>query len=115
MLCDKRILLTGPAGNIGFSLARALAVENEVWGISRFADLAQRARVEEGGVITRRVDLGIGEFGDLPDHFDYVLHLGAYIVGDDNDRALQVNAEGTSSPPSSLTSTPRRERPRGLA
>ncbi len=96
MLEDQKILLTGPAGNIGFPLARELAQDNEVWGISRFADPAERARVDEGGVITRPVDLARCEFGDLPDHFDYVLHLGAYIIGDDYDRALQVNAEGTA-------------------
>jgi nucleoside-diphosphate-sugar epimerase len=96
VLEDKRILLTGPAGNIGFPLGRELAKNNEVWGISRFNDPAEQERVEEGGVITRRIDLGTGEFGALPDTFDYVLHLSAYIVGDDYDRAIEVNAEGTA-------------------
>ena len=41
MLKDKRILLTGPAGNIGFPLARNLARDNEVWGVSRFGDPAE--------------------------------------------------------------------------
>jgi nucleoside-diphosphate-sugar epimerase len=90
VLEDKRILLTGPAGNIGFPLGRELAKANEVWGISRFGGVGERQRVEDGGVITRPVDLGTGEFGDLPDYFDYVLHLSAYIVGDDYDRAMEV-------------------------
>lgn len=34
VLTDKKILLTGPAGNIGYPLAGALAQDNEVWGIS---------------------------------------------------------------------------------
>ena len=96
MLEDKRILLTGPAGGIGFPLAFELAKNNEVWGISRFAHPGERTRVEEGGVITRPIDLSTGEFGDLPEYFDYVLHLSAYIVGDDYDRAIAVNAEGTA-------------------
>jgi nucleoside-diphosphate-sugar epimerase len=96
VLEDRRILLTGPAGNIGFPLARELAKNNEVWGISRFGNPAERDRVDEGGVITRPVDLGSGEFVDLPDYFDYVLHLSAYIAGDDYDRAMEVNAEGTA-------------------
>jgi nucleoside-diphosphate-sugar epimerase len=96
VLKNKRILLTGPAGNIGYPLARNLARDNEVWGISRFGDPAERKKVDDAGVITRAVDLGSGEFGDLPDNFDYVLHLGAYIAGDDYDRAVQVNGEGTA-------------------
>jgi nucleoside-diphosphate-sugar epimerase len=96
VLEDNRILLTGPAGNIGFPLGRELAKNNEVWGISRFGDPAERQKVGDGGVITRPIDLGTGEFADLPDYFDYVLHLSAYIVGDDYDRAMAVNAEGTA-------------------
>lgn len=96
MLKDKRVLLTGPAGGIGFPLARELAKNNEVWGISRFANPADRELVETGGVITRPVDLATADFGELPDYFDYVLHLSAYIVGDDYDRAIAVNAEGTA-------------------
>ena len=96
MLKDKKILLTGPAGNIGYPLARNLARDNEVWGISRFGDPAERRKVDDAGVITRPIDLGSGEFADLPDDFDYVLHLGAYIAGNDYDRAVQVNGEGTA-------------------
>ena len=38
MLRDQKILVTGPSGQIAFPLARALAKENEVWGISRFRE-----------------------------------------------------------------------------
>jgi nucleoside-diphosphate-sugar epimerase len=96
MLEDTKILLTGPAGNIGYPLARELAKNNEVWGISRFGDPAERKRVDDLGVITRAIDLGEAEYGDLPDDFDYVLHLSAHIHGDDYDRAIRVNAEGTA-------------------
>ena len=94
MLKDKKILLTGPAGNIGFPLARNLARDNEVWGVSRFGRPAERKRVDEAGVITRPIDLAAGDFGDLPDDFDYVLHLSAVTSGDDYDRAIRTNAEG---------------------
>ncbi|MHB8463630.1 MAG: NAD-dependent epimerase/dehydratase family protein [Acidimicrobiales bacterium] len=96
MLTDNKILVTGPAGNIGYPLARELAKDNEVWGVSRFGNRDERRRVDDLGVITRPVDLGTGDFGDLPDDFDYVLHIGAHISGHDYDRALQVNAEGTA-------------------
>ena len=96
MLKDKKILLTGPAGNIGYPLAGNLAKHNEVWGVSRFSDPAERKKVDDLGVITRPIDLGAAEYGDLPDNFDYVLHLGAYIGGNDYDRSIQVNGEGTA-------------------
>jgi nucleoside-diphosphate-sugar epimerase len=96
VLEDKRILITGPAGNIGYPLAGALAKHNEVWGISRFGDPAEQKKVDDLGVTTRSVDLGVADFGDLPEDFDYVLHLGAHIFGDDSDQAMRVNAEGTA-------------------
>ena len=38
MLSDKKILITGVTGQIGFPLARFLAEKNEVWGVARFTD-----------------------------------------------------------------------------
>ena len=57
---------------------------------------ATQRRSTSSASITRSVDLGEGDFGDLPDDFDYVLHLGAFIFGDDYDQAIRVNAEGTA-------------------
>jgi len=91
-----KALITGPAGQIAFPLAEHLARENEVWGIARFSDPADREKVEAVGVTTRAIDLGAGEFGDLPEDFDYVLHLATFQGGgSDFDHALRVNAEGT--------------------
>ncbi len=91
-----KILITGPAGQIAFPLAQHLAPDNEVWGIARFTDAASRERVEAIGVTTRAVDLASGEFDDLPEDFDYVLHLATFQGGGlDYDQALAVNAEGT--------------------
>ena len=42
MIRDRKILVTGPAGNIGYPLARALVEHNEVWGVSRFGDPRER-------------------------------------------------------------------------
>lgn len=94
MLSGEKVLITGPAGRIAFGLARTLAGENEVWGISRFGDPAARAEVEALGVTTRVADIGDGDFGDLPTDFTYLLHIAADF-GDDYERGLRVNAEGT--------------------
>lgn len=96
MLTDEKILVTGPAGQIAEPLTRFLAADNEVWGIARFGDGEQRARIDGYGVTTRAVDLADGDFRDLPDDFTYVLHLAAdQSSGHDYDHALRVNAEGT--------------------
>ncbi len=94
MLSGEKVLITGPAGRIAFGIAKTLAAENDVWGIARFSDPATRAEVEALGVTTRRVDYGDGDFRDLPSDFTYLLHIAADF-GEDYERGLRVNAEGT--------------------
>ena len=43
-LVDRKILVTGPAGQIAFPLASRLAQDNEVWGIARFSEPGSRER-----------------------------------------------------------------------
>jgi len=95
-LTDEKILVTGPAGQIGFPLAEFLARDNEVWGIARFGEPGSRERVEAAGITARVLDLEAGEFDSLPDDFTYVLHLAVLQEGGyDYDRAIRVNGEGT--------------------
>ena len=54
-LRGHRILVTGPAGQIAFPLASALARDNEVWGIARFGDATTRERVERASASVRAV------------------------------------------------------------
>ena len=77
VLEGEKILITGPAGRIAFGIAKTLARANEVWGIARFSDPAARAEVEQLGVTTRAIDVGEPDFGE------------------DYERGLRVNAEGT--------------------
>jgi len=37
VLSDRKILVTGLTGQIGFPMARFLAADNEVWGLARFS------------------------------------------------------------------------------
>jgi nucleoside-diphosphate-sugar epimerase len=94
VLSGEKILVTGPAGRIAFGLAKTLSRDNEVWGIARFSDSASRHEVEALGVTTRSVDLGRGDFEELPDDFTYLLHIAADF-GEDYERGLRVNAEGS--------------------
>jgi nucleoside-diphosphate-sugar epimerase len=94
VLSGEKILVTGPAGRIAFGIAKTLAADNEVWGIARFSDAATRAEVDALGVTTRVVDLADPDFSDVPSDFTYVLHIAADF-GEDYERGLRVNAEGT--------------------
>lgn len=94
-LRGAKILVTGPAGQIAFPMAQALARDNEVWGIARFNDFAQRQEVEAAGIHTRAIDLAAPDFVDLPRDFTHLLHLAATISGDDYGGAIATNAEGT--------------------
>jgi nucleoside-diphosphate-sugar epimerase len=94
MLSGEKILVTGPAGNIGLGLTLALAKHNEVWGAARFSNKERRARLEAAGVITREVDLYEADFSNLPRDFTYLLHV-AVAFEQDYDRAFRSNGEGT--------------------
>ncbi|MCA9513055.1 MAG: NAD(P)-dependent oxidoreductase [Myxococcota bacterium] len=90
----KKILVTGPTGQVAFPLACTLAKSNEVWGAARFSDAKKKAALEAAGVTCVATDLGSGEFDGLPTDFDYVLHLAvARGATPDFDGDLRANAE----------------------
>lgn len=94
MLEGKKILVTGPTGQVALPLSLSLAPANDVWGAARFSDAAKRAELEQAGVTCVPVDLGAGDFDALPDDFDYVLHLAVARAGEpDFDGDLRANAE----------------------
>jgi nucleoside-diphosphate-sugar epimerase len=114
MISGEKILISGVTGTVARPLAEFLARDNEVWGVARFANEADRAieqyqavageplrslsdreALESLGIVTRAVDLGSGDFGDLPDDFTYVLHL-AWMRADlaHLEDALRTNVEG---------------------
>jgi nucleoside-diphosphate-sugar epimerase len=98
MLEGKKILVSGAGGQIALPLCEYLAPHNDVWGIARFGDQAARARLEGAGVTTRVIDLAHPDFGALPDDFDYLLHLAAFLgPGTDYETALGINADGTGA------------------
>jgi UDP-glucuronate 4-epimerase len=76
-----KILVTGPTGQVGFPVAKALAADNEVWAIARFTDQAGREQLEGAGVRCQVVDLLSGDFSSLPDDFTYVLNFGVSKAG----------------------------------
>jgi nucleoside-diphosphate-sugar epimerase len=95
MIEGRKILITGPAGQIAFPLAKALAERNEVWGIARFGDAEKRREVEAAGIKTLTLDLEKPDFSELPRDFTHLLHLAASFDPNDYSRAIRINAEGT--------------------
>lgn len=92
----EKILITGPAGQVAFPIAQALAPSNEVWGIARFSKPEDQARVEAAGVRCVKLDLGRDGFDALPDDFTYVLNFAVvHSFTPDFDYDLAANVEGT--------------------
>jgi nucleoside-diphosphate-sugar epimerase len=98
MIQGEKILITGITGIVARPLAEFLAKNNEVWGVARFASPASagvKNELGELGITTRAIDLGDGDFTNLPDDFTYVLHLAWMRAGlDQLEGALRTNVEG---------------------
>jgi nucleoside-diphosphate-sugar epimerase len=94
MLDGKRILITGPTGQVALPVARALAERNQVIGIARFSNEADRARLVDAGVECVPVNLAAGTFDGVPADVDYVLHFAVVKTGK-WDLDMKANAEAT--------------------
>jgi UDP-glucuronate 4-epimerase len=95
MISGEKILVTGVTGTVGAPVARSLAKDNEVWGLARFTDPEKRAEIEAAGITTLALDIGSGDFSQVPDDFTYVLHLNWMRGGLDRlQEAIRTNIEG---------------------
>lgn len=93
MLDGEKILITGATGKIAFPLARHLARRNEVWGVARLREQADRNRLTEAGVVPVALDVGAGDFSALPDDFTYVFHAAVDPGTGDWTRCVETNAQ----------------------
>lgn len=89
----EKILITGPTSQVAVPVARALAAENDVYGLARFSKDEDRERIEALGVKTLAVDLASSPLDDVPTDFSIVLHF-AVVKSGDFDYDLAANAEG---------------------
>ncbi len=94
MLNGEKILVTGVTGKAVLPIAASLAKTNEVWGMARFSDPAQRAEVEAAGIRPIAVDLNAPDFDVVPTNFTRLLHF-AWMRADLSqlDTAIRVNVE----------------------
>lgn len=96
MIEGARILVTGATGQVAFPIARWLAGANQVWGAATLRDDEARQRLVAAGVEPVAMDLDVGDVANLPEDVDYVLHFAfTRGSGDEFDRAMRVNGEGT--------------------
>lgn len=92
-LSGAKIVITGPASQVGLPVARALAKKNRVYGAARFSREADRERLEAMGVECVQIDLATGNLANVPDDPDFVLHF-AVAKTPDFSADLAANAEG---------------------
>lgn len=98
MAKGKKILVTGATGTIARPVAEDLAKDNEVWVPARFSDPKSREELEALGIRTCSWDMGSGDYSDIPDDFDHVLH-SAFFIGpsmEEHDKAILLNAEAAA-------------------
>jgi nucleoside-diphosphate-sugar epimerase len=74
MISGEKILVTGVGGTVATPIALSLAKNNEVWGASRFSNPEKRRALDEAGIVTRAIDIGSGDYSELPTDFTYVVH-----------------------------------------
>lgn len=53
----KKILVTGPAGHLAAPVVRELTAGNDVWGVARFGNPADRQKLEALGVTCMTKDI----------------------------------------------------------
>jgi len=94
MLKGRKILITGLTGRLGGAVAKALAHDNELWGLARYSGAGQKEYWEAAGVRTIVGDYGRGDLAAVPDDCEYVVHIAANCEPNSHEEGMIDNAEG---------------------
>ncbi len=93
-LSGKKILITGPTGQVAEPVVAELAKIADVTALARFSKDEDRERIAALGATCVSADLADPEgLRDVPDDFDYVLNF-AVVKSGDFDYDLAANGEG---------------------
>ena len=93
-LSGKKILVTGPTGQVALPLVEQISAIADVYALARFRQPEQREQIERLGATALQADLADStSLAGLPDDFDYVLNF-AVVKSGDFDYDLAANAEG---------------------
>ena len=71
----EKVLVIGCTGQVARPIAKALAIDNEVWGIARFNNAIARAELQASGVHCRAIDLTDVDLSGLPSDFSYLFNF----------------------------------------
>jgi UDP-glucuronate 4-epimerase len=97
VLEGQKILVTGASGRVAFPIARALAQNNEVWGVARFTDPGSPSRLEAAGVRPVALDVSAADFSTLPDDFTHVFHAAMSSGADGWASAFEMNSQASGA------------------
>ncbi|MEH6551357.1 MAG: NAD(P)-dependent oxidoreductase [Pseudomonadales bacterium] len=92
-LSGKKILITGPTGQVARPVVEALAKSNQVYALARFSKPEDEAEMKALGAETIKADLASDALDNIPGGLDYVLNY-AVVKTDDFEYDLRANAEG---------------------
>jgi len=96
-LTGKKILITGPTGQVALPVVERLAQTSQVYALARFSKEEDRQRIEALGATTIKADLAdAASLQAVPDDLDYVLNFAVAKTGD-FDYDLAANAEGVGN------------------
>jgi UDP-glucuronate 4-epimerase len=93
-LNNKKILITGPSGQVAEPVVAALAGQADVYALARFGNSQDRQRIAALGATCLSADLADPQaLRDIPSDFDYVLNFAVVKTGN-FDYDLAANGEG---------------------
>jgi nucleoside-diphosphate-sugar epimerase len=96
-LTGKKILITGPTGQVALPVVERLAQTSQVYALARFSKEEDRQRIEALGATAIKADLAdAASLQAVPDDLDYVLNFAVAKTGD-FDYDLAANAEGVGN------------------
>jgi nucleoside-diphosphate-sugar epimerase len=96
-LTNKKILITGPTGQVALPVVEHLARQAEVYALARFSKEEDRGLIESLGAQPIQADLADRDsLSAVPEGLDYVLNF-AVVKSGDFDYDLAANAEGVGN------------------
>jgi nucleoside-diphosphate-sugar epimerase len=96
-IADRKILVTGPTGQVARPVVERFARIADVYALARFRSEEDRQSIAMTGATVLQADLAdASSLADLPSDFDYVLNFAVVKTGD-FDYDLAANAEGVGN------------------